>query len=58
MAKKKTSFYLDEEVLITLKKIAKKNNRSQSNMIEQLITDYAKPVEIKNLVIPLTRSKK
>ncbi len=47
MAKKITSFSLNEDTLTLLKKLAEKNNRSQANMLEVLITDAAKKEKIK-----------
>ena len=37
MAKKRTSFSLSEKTIEQLKLIAKKNNRSMANMVEELI---------------------
>jgi predicted DNA-binding protein len=37
--KKRTSFSISAEVLELLKILAKENNRSQANMLEQLIRD-------------------
>ena len=43
MAKKRTSFALSDEALQQLKELAEKENRSQANMIEQLIKEsYSK----------------
>lgn len=42
MAKKRTSFSISNEVLELLKQLAKKNNRSMANMLEQLITEASK----------------
>lgn len=39
MTKKRTSFAISEEVINMLKKLADSNNRSQANMLEQLIKD-------------------
>ena len=47
MAKKITSFSLDETTLILLKKLAQKENRSQANMLQQLIEAAAKKAKIK-----------
>ena len=47
MAKKVTSFSLDEETLLLLKKLAKKNYRSQTNMLDVLIKEAAKKEKIK-----------
>jgi predicted DNA-binding protein len=45
MTKKRTSYALSEEVLKLLKELAEKNNRSQANMIEELILKAAKPTK-------------
>jgi predicted DNA-binding protein len=45
MTKKRTSYALSEEVLKLLKELAEKNNRSQANMIEELILQAAKPTK-------------
>jgi predicted DNA-binding protein len=42
MKKLRTSFALSAEVIELLKKLAEKNNRSQANMIEELIKEAAK----------------
>lgn len=39
MGKKLVAFRLDEESLKILKKLCEKNNRSQANMLEQLIRE-------------------
>ncbi len=45
--KKRTSFSLSESALELLKKLADKENRSSANMLETLILDAAKLVDIK-----------
>jgi hypothetical protein len=47
MAKKITSFSLNEETLSLLKKLAEKNDRSQANMLDVLIKEAAKKEKIK-----------
>ena len=47
MAKSRTSFSLSAESLEMLKKLAEKNNRSQANMLEILISDAAEKMKIK-----------
>lgn len=47
MAKKRTSFALSEEVLALLVKLAEKNNRSQANMLEELVRAAAKEQKVK-----------
>jgi predicted transcriptional regulator len=41
MAKTRTSFALSDEALRLLKLLAEKNDRSQANMLEQLIKEAA-----------------
>lgn len=47
MAKKITSFSLDESTLKLLKKLSEKENRSMANMLQILITEAAKKENIK-----------
>lgn len=47
MPKKITSFSLDETILILLKKLAKKDNRSMANMLQILIQEAADKEKIK-----------
>lgn len=48
MAKKlSTSFYLSDDAKELLRKLCEKENRSQGNMIEQLIKEAAKKSGIK-----------
>lgn len=47
MTKKITSFSLDEETLVLLKKIAEVNKRSQANMLSILIEEAAKKYKVK-----------
>jgi hypothetical protein len=47
MAKKITSFSLNEETLLLLKKLSEKNDRSQANMLDVLIKEAAKKEKIK-----------
>lgn len=47
MAKKVTSFSLNEETLLLLKKLAEKHDRSQANMLDVLIKEAAKKEKIK-----------
>ena len=47
MAKKITSFSLDEKTLIQLKKLAELEDRSQSNMIAVLVNAAAIKAKIK-----------
>lgn len=47
MAKKITSFSLDEKTLSLLKKLAEKNLRSQANMLDVLIKSAAKKEGVK-----------
>jgi len=46
MAKKITSFSLNEDTLSMLKKLAEKNDRSQANMLEVLIKEAAVKAKI------------
>lgn len=45
--KKRTSFYLSDETIKLLKKLSKKDDRSQAYIIEKLIEDAAKRAKIK-----------
>lgn len=42
-----TSFYLSDEAKDLLRKLCEKENRSQGNMVEQLIKDAAKKASMK-----------
>ena len=47
MSKSKTSFQFEEEIIELLKKLAKKNDRSQAQQIASLIREAAKKEKIK-----------
>lgn len=44
----RTSVYIDEKIIETIKRQAEKENRSVSNLIEIILMDYCKKVEQSN----------
>lgn len=45
--KKRTSFYISEETILLLKKLAEKDDRSQAYMIEKLVKEAAQKQKVK-----------
>ena len=44
----RTSVYIDEKIIETIRRQAEKENRSVSNLIEIILMDYCKKVEQSN----------